>query len=461
MNRRFLLWLCVLGPVSLQGQESGLSGSVTISSAYESGRPLVPYQRSRGANGLVEADLRFDSKWLQIRANPRLWAVQNRAVERFPVGSLTSAQWPLYRKEFSWIDLPEAYGTEPAWRTHWGETRVAVGHPKVRFGVSTESRAWGAGQRQHLLLSDHSLGFWHGFAELDRIPIGLGTVGMTVIAGRLDSSGYARFPMPKEWRVISGVDLHGSPHFVPGLTVGLIRMFVQNGSQVASVSDWFPFLQPFQKAALGAGTDGGGSQPDNQLASVYFRWNFQESGVQVYGEYARDDHSLDFRDAFLEPDHMRAYVWGVSKRASDHQRLGVEMVNVSQVNPKQARASGWWYTNANVRHGHTHLGQLLGAEIGPGSRSVEAWMESESLTLSLRRVDVDRDLYDAAFNSGGYRPEVDWIVRMGSSVRRGAFSIHPELSLRHTRNRFYLTGNHETSVGAGLSLRWSFLDADQ
>lgn len=444
----------------LLGQVSLPNIDITLGSAFFSDRPIQLLQDGKGVSSHLEMDLAFESDWIRIRLNPRAWSVQNRAIERFPVASMTPAQIAIYRNEFRRIDLPEQYGTSPYQRVHLGESRIAFGHRRVQMGVSTERRAWGAGERQQLLLSTNGFGFNHCFIELNRIPLGIASLSMDVIGGRLDSSGYARYPMPDEWRVISGLNVRLSPSFIPGLDVGLIRMFVQNASQVETVFDAFPFLQPFEKASLGAGTDGSGSQPDNQLASAFFRWRFEASKLSVYGEYARDDHSMDLRDALLEPDHMRAYVVGVMK-GDEKTEIGAELVNVTQVNPQALRASGWWYTHSSVRHGHTHMGQLLGAEIGPGSRSQELWLRSHQTEISLRRVDVDRDLFNAAFSSGAYRPEVDWIVRARSEFRKGDFSLLPEVSVRHTRNRFYIPKNHETSVGVGLSMRWQFASVDQ
>lgn len=455
----FALSMISIG-ADLVAQSNGLSGSVSVGSTYFSDRPIQLLQDGKGFSSHLEMDLAFESDWLRIRFNPRAWAVQNRAIDTFPVASMTPAQQVIYRNEFRRIDLPEQYGTSPYQRVHLGESRVALGHRRIQLGVSTERRAWGSGERQQLLLSTNGFGFNHGFIEVDRIPLGIASLSMDVIGGRLDSSGYARYPMPDEWRVISGLNVRLSPSFIPGLDVGLIRMFVQNASQVETVFDAFPFLQPFEKADLGAGTDGSGSQPDNQLASAYFRWRFEASKLTVYGEYGRDDHSMDLRDAMLEPDHMRAYIVGVRK-GDENREIGFELVNVTQVNPQALRASGWWYTNASVRHGHTHLGQVLGAEIGPGSRSQELWLRSHQTEISLRRVDVDRDLFNAAFSTGGYRPEVDWIIRARTEMGKGAWAASPEVSIRHTRNRFYIPQNHKTSLGVGLRLSWRFAPADQ
>ncbi len=445
--------------VSLQAQSTGFTGSVTVGSTYFSERPLKLYTYGKGFSTHLEIDVGFDSEWLRLRFNPSIWAVQNKMFNRFPITTLTSSQITAYQKEFRWIDLPEHYGNTSYQQFYLGDSRLSIGPRQAQFGISSERRAWGAGERQQLLLSRNALGFRHAFIELEKVPLGIGSFSMTVIGGRLDSSGYARYPMPDEWRVISGVNLRVEPDFIPGLELGLIRIFVLNASQVKSFSDAFPFLQPFEKKSLGAGTDGSGSQPDNQLASVFFRWTFEPSSLLVYGEYAREDHSLDIRDVILQPEHMRGYVLGGLKRW-DENEFGVELVNVTQVNPRSLRDSGWWYSHVSVRHGYTHLGQILGAEIGPGSRSQEVWLRSHTTELSLRRVDVDKDLFHDAFATGGYKPEVDWIFRLQSAIQKGRFTIAPEFSIRHTRNRFYLPKNHETSLGAGIQLTWGFNSAN-
>jgi hypothetical protein len=453
-----VLTIHVARPGSAQTSDPELS--VVSDVTYHTNRPIQQLSHGRGVSSAFEVDFSKNWKWLSIRFNPRVWAVENRFTPLFPVQSLSSVQLIPYEKAYGQIDLIERYGSKGFQKSHLGDSRIALRHRRVQLGVSSEGRRWGAGERQQLLLSDYGLGFSHAFVEFDKVPLGIASLSMDVIGGRLDSSGFARYPMPDEWRLISGLNLRVSPSFIPGLDVGLNRIFVQNASQVETVYDAFPFLQPFEKAELGDGTDGSGSQPDNQLAAVFFRWRFDESRMTVYGEYARDDHSMDLRDALMEPDHMRAYILGVRK-GDEKREIGVELVNVTQVNPKSLRASGWWYTNNYVRHGHTHLGQVLGAEIGPGSRSQEFWLRSHQTEISLRRVDVDRDLFNAAFSTGSYRPEVDWIIRARTVIGKGTLSASPEVSLRHTRNRFYIHRNHETSVGVGLRLSWRFAPGDQ
>jgi hypothetical protein len=98
---------------------------------------------------------------------------------------------------------------------------------------------------------------------------------------------------------------------------------------------------------------------------------------------------------------------------------------------------------------------VLGAEIGPGSRSQEVWWESQRSRVSVRRVDVDKDLYHAAFTGAGYRPEVDWILKAGRDWTTERWTWSLDASWRHTRNRFYIQGRHESSFGLGFGARYS------
>jgi hypothetical protein len=108
---------------------------------------------------------------------------------------------------------------------------------------------------------------------------------------------------------------------------------------------------------------------DNQLASLFARWAFRESGLEVYGEYGREDNSYDLRDFVQEPDHQRAYSLGLAKvfgkRSSQFDVLRVEAMNFQLPSlATTGRGEGSIYVHSPIRQGHTNRGQLLGADIG-------------------------------------------------------------------------------------------------
>lgn len=422
-------------------------------SSYHSGRPLNLYQDGSGLSNRLELDANWSNRWLAIRVNP-VWVVQqNRSVPGVPLASYSSSQVRAYRNRHITIDLPEQYGQNRVYRFQPHQSGVELKAGWLRAGYTYAGERWGAGERQQLMLSDHVSGYGHGRIDLVDAPIGIGQANITWIGGFVDSSGYSRYPVPEDERWLTGLNIRYKPWFDRNLELGFTRLFMLNGRDLKSWKDYVPILQPFQKINLGTGSDGFGSAPDNQMASIHFRWVFPEPGFSVYGEFGREDHNSDVRDATIQPDHNRAYIWGFVKSESRY-RFGVEAVNLTQTNTRRLRSSDAWYVHTKVRHGHTHLGQVLGAEIGPGSRSQEVWWEGESSRLSLRRVDVDKDLYHAAFTGLGYRPEVDWIFRAGRDWVSERWSWSVDASWRHTRNRFYIQGRHESSLGLGFGVRY-------
>jgi hypothetical protein len=73
-------------------------------------------------------------------------------------------------------------------------------------------------------------------------------------------------------------------------------------------TDYFSFFfsNPFRSA-------GGGTQPVDQMASVFFRYVMPESHSEFYGEYGFDDNRFDFEDLWVSPEHSRAYMFGFHK----------------------------------------------------------------------------------------------------------------------------------------------------
>jgi hypothetical protein len=99
-------------------------------------------------------------------------------------------------------------------------------------------------------------------------------------------------------------------------------------------------------------------------------WVFPESGFEIYGEYARNDHSWDFRDLLGEPEHSRAYMIGFQKSFNlAHGRLlaiNAELVQTEASKTRNIRTDATYYTHYIVTQGYTHKGQLLGLGHGPG-----------------------------------------------------------------------------------------------
>src|SRR5690606_1293524 len=124
-----------------------------------------------------------------------------------------------------------------------------------------------------------------------------------------------------------------------------------------------------------AGDGNDGSDADNQLASAFVRWLVPNTGFEVYGEYAREDHSWDARDFFLEPDHNSAYMPGMRKVwGGDRESWTVlrgEVMNAEVSHLFRVRGQTRFYRHGRMRQGHTVYGQILGAPDGFGGAATE------------------------------------------------------------------------------------------
>jgi hypothetical protein len=178
--------------------------------------------------------------------------------------------------------------------------------------------------------------------------------------------------------------------WVPGLEVGVTRFSHQPWPAGGPrLSDLFLVLRSQQSANVA------GVVADNQLASAYFRWVLPRSGLEVYGEYGRDDYNMNLRDFILEPDHIGGYTIGFRKvmRRAANRLLAVRAEVQNLQFSVLAQGRGWapFYTHGGpISQGHTQIGQVLGSEAGPGGAgavvAVESYAPSGRWTWSWTRI---------------------------------------------------------------------------
>jgi hypothetical protein len=134
-----------------------------------------------------------------------------------------------------------------------------------------------------------------------------------------------------------------------------------------------PLLKNPFKARIAAQIGNEGNEPDNQLASVFARWSFPESHVEVYGELGREDNAFDTRDLALEPDHDMTYMVGFQRswpsRNGELFALRGETLNSAISHLDRVRHQSPPYIHEPIRQGYTQIGQLLGAPGGYGGGS--------------------------------------------------------------------------------------------
>lgn len=271
------------------------------------------------------------------------------------------------------IDLPQRFGDDSYLRVDPGQSTLRVDGLGLAAGVSTANQQWGPAAYYPIVLGNNAPGFAHLFLGTQRpLNVGLGRIHARFFWGRLGQSDYSTVAADSANRLMTGLVAVFTPAGVPGLELGLGRfhqaLWPSGGLERRQL---FSQFESFLKVNVSDPQDTEVNRiPENQLASVFARWVFPRSGMEVYGEFARDDHNWDMRDLLLEPDHQSAYLLGLGKvwrtDGSRFVELRGEVLNAQPSHLTRVRSQGVFYYHTRVRQGHTHQGQLLGSPAAYG-----------------------------------------------------------------------------------------------
>jgi hypothetical protein len=290
--------------------------------------------------------------------------------------AMTQPGYSPYANPFNYglIDLPLRFGPTDFWTLDPGQSYARVDLYNVALGFSTENLWWGPGTRNSLLMTNSGPGFPHVFLGTSKPQdIWIGWLEAQLIWGRLSQSKWFMDDPGRSRRLFTALTLGYEPRWIPGLFVGFARVFVDRiPPQGLPFSDYFGRLfQSFGFHHNGA---------DNQLDSIFARWVFPESGLEIYGEWGRDDYSADLQDFFTQPEHAHAYMAGLQKvfgAGPRRIRLTAELAHtLEKPTNNPTRDVPIFYAHWDELQGYTNRGQMLGAGVGPQA-------DSEFLALDL------------------------------------------------------------------------------
>ena len=345
-----------------------------------------------------------------------------------------------------------------------GNSWIRLNAGPVTAGISNENVIWGPGRRHALLMNNNAPGFEHLTLHTNRpLNIYIGRLQTQMMVGRLASSYFEDGHLPEGRVHISGLNIGLSPWFSDHLHLGLIRTFTVNEGSLHDLGDYVPFFQSFLKYRFQNEDNVRGNDSYDQRASAYFNWYFPASKLAFYGEYARDDHSADLRDLFLEPSHTRAFLLGLEKQFSglySHSDwlLNAELVHTEYTNTSYVRQAGLisFYTHETVRQGYSHVGQLLGSYFGAGGNgwfiSARNSREWGGFGLLFERVSRNKDLYQRILSvNDEARPELELVFGLSGTYyldvpHSGRVKLFGVIHAVQYRNKFYLP-NRQSSDG--------------
>ena len=415
----------------------------------------------RGYSGMatVGAELR----WGPVSAAfaPEFAWSENRSFELRSTGqqgSLTYAN-PYYPGA---IDLPQRFGADPysTWAT--GQSYLRLDLWNVGVGISSENLWFGPGIRSSILMSNAGPGFPHVFLGTTKpADIWIGKAELLLFWGQLSRSDYvANGGHP----LIEGLVVDYSPKWIPGLSLGLARYFVKpwHGE---SVSDYFEMFQTFKKKSLATAQNPTGDNPlDNQIASVFGRWVFPESALEIYGEWAREDHAWSWDSFIREPAHSQAWLIGMQKgfRTSSGKvvRFHAEFLHLQDLRPLGAKVGTPVYYVHPSDLSLTNDGQLLGAWVGPGGDvqhvAVDVFHRGGRIGGYLERAGRNEAYYwaqvEPAEQGWTWSHDVEITAAVRQVLEAGPVEVSWELAADYRWNRDFLHDQKNLRLGLMLSV---------
>ncbi len=405
-----------------------------------------PYNRNngsmitnRGYQQLISAGIFFEIGPLSIQLKPENIYAENKNYDGFWEGHY-DITWA--RRYILWnrIDTPERFGETAYKKTTFGQSSVRLNYKALSLGLSSENIWWGPSIRNGVMMSNNAQGFNHITLNTRRpIKTAIGNFEFQLVTGRLEPSDFdppstdrtnagTKLFVPKinqlgktgDWRFFQGYSFTYSPKWISGLHLGLIRWTQMYGALFegkywwinnnplddrfnGTSIGWFPIFNNFLRKndkiePYEAETD--------QAASGFFRWVWEDSKAEIYGEFNHNDSKFNFRDLLSDSDHSRAVTLGIikifdSKKNNSQLEFHWEWTQMEQTASRLVRNAGSWYMHGRVYHGYTNNGEVMGAGIGPGSNSqyfsLAKLSTNQRFGGALEIIDQDNDFYYLAF----------------------------------------------------------------
>lgn len=456
-----------LGPGSTRGPRVSLvrpRARMAYNTAFPFGVNDGATWAGRGATASLQAGFSVVYGPLSATVAPVAFWAENREFDLQPNGydgrrAFADPRWP------DLVDAPQRFGTGSYSRIDPGQSTVRADIGPAALGVSSANQQWGPVRYSPIILGGNAPGFVHAFAGTSRpVDLWIGRLHGRLVWGRLEQSEYSGMPSDSSRRLMSGLVGVFTPRGAPGLEIGLSRFFHSPwGEDGPSRDDLLLPLEGFLKVGSSERDDDPDTAPRNQLASVFLRAVFPGSGFEVYGEYGREDHSWDFRDLMLEPDHQSAYALGLSKvwKRSATERVAVhaEAMNSQVTHLSRVRPQGNFYYHTRLRQGHTHRGQFLGtpAVYGGGASTVAAeyFHTGGRWTVSWNRA-IRQDDAPIVWRGNSTSQGVDSYHALNAEVLRfyGRWELAAGVAGVYNRRRYY--ESNVFNLNAGLSVSSSF-----
>ena len=338
-------------------------------SAFPYGQNDGPMWAGRGVSAEVTGGAGVQWGPVTLDLVPTYTWSENRAFVLAPLVTPAANALPWADQfESKRVDLPQRFGDRAVSLLDWGQSALTVQGHGVRGGVASRNVWWGPGIDNALIITNNAAGFPHAFLATQRpASVGIGRVEVMYLLGTLRQTRFWRTAADTfaRDRWVNGLTMVFEPKGAPGMYLGATRLFYSyQRSNPISLHEILTLVQPLEKKNVADSANPSGNDRRDQMLSLNFRFAFPQAGFEAYGEWGKNDHNWDRRDAFLEPDHARGLLLGVRKvyRAGDGiLSVRYETVTLGFTTTSILRDTPTWYAHHIVQQGFTEKGQVIGA----------------------------------------------------------------------------------------------------
>ncbi len=416
---------------------------------------------ARGYQSFLSLGIKASYSILHLQFQPEWVFAENRSFNGFPNSFSSNV---ISSRFLSWNvgDSPERFGNKSYNMFFLGQSSLSFRYKSFEIGVGTRNFWWGPGQWNSLVFSNNSPGFPSVSINTIRpAKTFLGHFEGQVLIGRLESSNLEATQddvlnskyftsLNSDWRYLNGIMISFSPKWIQGLSIGYARTYqYYNGERPKDIKGWLPILEPMAKEKLFV--NGNSLIYDNRIQSqqisIFGRYRMSKAKAEVYFQFGRRDHALNWREFILNPEHARAYQVGFLKISSlpsikkllqirgeiTHQQESVNRYIRYDLNGGLS-----WHTHGRLR-GFTNYGQAMGVGISTGSNVqtlevslVEDWNKWGVL---FERLENNQDFHYRAFGQQDERkPWIDWSTAVLWNTSYKSFFISARLQGTFARN---------------------------
>jgi hypothetical protein len=406
--------------------------------------------QGKGVNSRISGGMNLDWKWISATLAPELWFARNKEFDLMPSDpSLSEYSYPNWRSHH--IDMPQRFGDDPVIGYGLGQSDVRVNIDWFTLGFSTENLWFGPAQVNPILMSHNASGFPHADVGIRKVNTFLGDIEFNLVWGALVESDYFDDEESNDYRLFSSLTFGYRPFFLESLTLGFARVMYTTWANL-SIDDFTVVFNPLVP----------GLDDRDQMLSFIIDWLLPKATFNAYLEWARNDYSPDLRWALSYPQHSQGYTVGFRKLISLNQTrfLSITAEITELVRSKDAdEICPSYYRHYVVTQGYTHLGQVMGAAIGPGSNTqflgVDYYASWGKASVFFQRIGYDHDYYLENFDVPD-NENVKWTAGVGGVVFLSPLDIKAKLALSDNWNRNYEKNNDVWNLYGMVSLTYHF-----